>query len=270
MTRRDREARAVLEADRRSVGRGGAAVELDAEAACGARRGADQAVAVLHPPADARVDRLAHQPGGDEEGEDVAPEDALGQRHLAGADGEVDLVGAGELLGDLEAGVAAADHEHGPGRDGVGRAVGRAVELDDVAAQPLSDLRHARHLEGAGGDHDLVGPVRAVVELDDVAVAVAAHGLDAAVVLDRQREVARVLGEVGDDLVAGGVVVRVAREGEPGEAVVADGSEQPERLPAAAPRRGGAVGGLEDGEPPALLGEVVADGEAGLAARRSR
>ena len=67
------------------------------------------------------------------------PKEALGQRRLAGADGEVDLVGAGELLGDLEAGVAAADHEHGTGRDRVGRAVGRAVELHDVAAEPISD-----------------------------------------------------------------------------------------------------------------------------------
>jgi hypothetical protein len=92
------------------------------------------------------------------------------------------------------------------------------------------------------------------------------HGADAAVVLDRQVEAAGVLGEVGDDLVAGGVVVGVAGEREPGEAVVARGGEERERVPALAPGCGGSFGGVKDGEAAALLGEVVADGEAGLAA----
>jgi hypothetical protein len=59
---------------------------------------------------------------------------------------------------------------------------------------------------------DLVAEVGAVVDRDEVAVVVAVDGADAAVVLDRQVEAAGVPGEVGDDLVARGVAVRVAGE----------------------------------------------------------
>ena len=53
--------------------------------------------------------------------EQVAPEQPLRQRGLARADGEVHLVRRGQLLGDLVAGVAPADHEDAaPG----GRSVG--------------------------------------------------------------------------------------------------------------------------------------------------
>ena len=80
---------------------------------------------------------------------------------------------ARELLGDLEAGVAATDDEHRPGRHVVGAAVRAAVEPDDVRVQALGHLGHARDLERAGGDHDLAGFVGAVVELDHVAVVAA-------------------------------------------------------------------------------------------------
>ena len=56
------------------------------------------------------------------------------------------------------------------------------------------DGRRERHLERAGGDHDLVGVVRSVGELDEEPAAVAgADGEDAAVELDRQLEVLRVV-----------------------------------------------------------------------------
>jgi hypothetical protein len=46
--------------------------------------------------------------------------------------------------------------------------------------------RRERHLDGPGGDHDLVGVVGAVGELDEEAASVACpHGLHAAVELDR-------------------------------------------------------------------------------------
>ena len=61
-------------------------------------------------------------------------------------------------------------------------------------------------------------------------------------------------------------MVGVAGERLAREAVVAGGGEQPQRVPALAPRGRGRVGGVEDREVAALLGEVVADGEAGLAA----
>ena len=127
--------------------------------------------------------------------------------------------------------------------------------------------RRERHLKRPGGDHDLVGLVGAVGELDEETAAVACpHGLHAAVELDRQLEPLRVVGEVGDDVVAPRVAVGVAWEVEPGQAVVAHGREQPQRVPAAPPRRGRLAGRFEDGEPTVLLGEVVADGQAGLTA----
>ena len=71
-----------------------------------------------------------------------------------------------------------------------------------LGVQAIGDLGHARELEGAGGDHDLVGLVGAIVELDEVAAIALPDGADAAAQLDRQLEVARVVGEVGDDVVA--------------------------------------------------------------------
>ena len=47
----------------------------------------------------------------------------LGQRRLAGADREMHRARARQLLGDLEAGVAAADHERRP--------VGQLVRVSD-------------------------------------------------------------------------------------------------------------------------------------------
>jgi hypothetical protein len=94
--------------------------------------------------------------------------------------------------------------------------------------------------------------------------AVSAQAVDAAPELHRQ--VAGVLGEVADNLVARRVVVRVARERPARQAVVARRGEQPQRVPALAPGGGRPVRGLEDREVATLLGQVVAGGEAGLSA----
>ena len=81
------------------------------------------------------------------------------------------VVRAGELLGDLEAGVASPDDQHRAGRN-VGRgSILAAVELHDVRVQSSSRFGYARALERAGGDHDAAGFVGAVVELDEVAIA---------------------------------------------------------------------------------------------------
>ena len=77
-----------------------------------------------------------HEAGGLQEAEQIAAEDPLRQRHLARPDGEVHLAGGGELLGNLEAGVAAANHEHPAGHVGR-RAVVGAVELHHVAGEVL-------------------------------------------------------------------------------------------------------------------------------------
>jgi len=262
----DIETVAVGEGDGRAGGVGAARVDRDAGLARGAGAGADQRLAVLHALADAGRDRGVHEAGGFEEAEQVAAEDPLWQRRLARADGEVHFAGAGELLGDLKAGVAAAHHEHPAVRQFAWRAVVGAVELRHVVGELLRDRRDARDLERSGGDHDLVGAQFAVDQLDAVAAVVGVERGDPAVELDGQREVTRVVEEVADDLVAGQIVVAVAGERQPGQAVVARGGEQPLRVPARAPGGRRRSARVEDRERSALFGEVVADRDAGLAA----
>ena len=175
-------------------------------------------------------------------------------------------MGAAELGGDLEPGVPAADHQHRSVGKAVRRAVRAAVQLQHVTAEVLRDRRRERHLEGPGGDDDLIGFVGPVGELDHEASVARADGPDAAVELDRQIEMSRVVGQVRDDIVAARVAVGLAGKREPGKAVVADGGEQLERVPASSPGGCRFAGGLEDREAASLLGEVVADREAGLAA----
>ena len=103
-------------------------------------------------------------------------------------------------------------------------------------------------------------------ELDEVAALPLADGADTAAQLDRQLEVARVVGEVGDDVVAARVASGSPGNARPGQAVVADRREQPQRVPALAPRCRQRVGRFEDRELPALLGEQVANRQAGVAA----
>ena len=128
---------------------------------------------------------------------------------------QVHVVRGGELLGDLKAGVAATDDEHRPGRDVPPRpAIRAAVELDDV---PVESIGHrgtgARNLERAGGDHHLVRFVGAVVELDHVAVIAPVERLRTGLSSSTgSSKLARVVGEVGDDVVAAGVRVRAAGE----------------------------------------------------------
>ena len=151
---------------------GGAGVDRDAGLAGGARAGADQRLAVLQALPDARAHGDVHQAGRGEEAEQVAAEDPLGQRRLARADGQVHVARAGELFGDLKAGVAAADHQHPSGGQVGGRRYVGAVQLHDLAGELARERGHARDLERAGGDHDLVGVQRAVGELDAVAAVV--------------------------------------------------------------------------------------------------
>ena len=81
----------------------------------------------------------------------------------------MDLVVARELLGDLKAGIAATDDEHRAIGDGIRRPVLGAVQLYHVWVEPIRDRGHERNLEGPGGDHDLLGCVSTVIELDSIA-----------------------------------------------------------------------------------------------------
>jgi hypothetical protein len=61
-------------------------------------------------------------------------------------------VRGGELLGDLEAAVAAADDEHGSSGDGGGGAVGAAVQLLELGIEAVGERRHEGHLKRPGGE----------------------------------------------------------------------------------------------------------------------
>src|SRR3954454_5697200 len=68
--------------------------------------------------------------------EHVAAQGALGQRGLAGANGQVDLVNANQLFGDLIARVAPADDDHRSVGQLLGPAVAGAVQLRDLRREP--------------------------------------------------------------------------------------------------------------------------------------
>ena len=176
------------------------------------------------------------------------------------------LVGAGELLGDLIAGVTAAHDQHRPRRDLLGVAVARAVKLQDLWTEALGDRGNHRHLERPGRDHHLLGGDCAVLQLDEVAAVVLADRANAAVELDKQLELLRVVAQVRDDLVAPGITIGIARERAAGQRVVAPRREQPQRVPALTPRRRMGRRRFEDREVAALSLEEVADGQAALTA----
>ena len=148
---------AVLEDHRAPRGADRAAVHGHAGALGGPRARADERVPGGEAAAELRVDALLEDPELAEPPEEVAPADPLRKRHLARSDGEMGLALGRELLGDLEAGVAAAHDEHGPVGELTGVAVAHAVGLKDGRVEVGGEGWHARHLEGPGGDDDLVG-----------------------------------------------------------------------------------------------------------------
>jgi hypothetical protein len=71
---------------------------------------ADQHLPLSQPTAESRLDGRGEESGLRQPPEEIAARDSLGQRLLPGTDRERDLVGRGELLGDLETGVASTDN----------------------------------------------------------------------------------------------------------------------------------------------------------------
>ena len=174
-------------------------------------------------------------------------------------------MGRRELLGDLEAGVPAADDEHGSLGHVARPPVAGAVCLPDVGVEVLGELGDERGLEWARRDDDLVGRDRPPVDLEDEALVLAGKPAHVAVELDRELEGLRVALEVLDHLVAGWVAVRVTRERQAGQSAVAARREERQRVPALSPRRGDGVTPLEDDEAASLPGQVVAHREPRLA-----
>ena len=231
-------------------------------AAGAARAAADEDVSVAQTAAERRPGGHAHHAAVVQDVEDVAAEQVLREWRLARADGEMDVVGRRQLLRELEAGVAATDHEDASFRQVVRRAVVGAVHVRDGEA--VGEGGAARDLERTGRDDDVGGAEAAAFKLELVAAVGGPQRVDPAVELHGQLEVAGVVGEVGDDLVPAGVVGRRGGERQAGEAVVARGGEQAQRVPAFAPCRRRRRRGVEDREALPALREVVADGEARL------
>ena len=231
-----------------------------------ARARADERVPGAQAAAELRVDALLEDSELAEPPEEVAPADPLRKRHLARSDREVGLAIRCELRGDLEAGVAAAHDEHRPVGELTGVAVADAVGLNDRRVEVGCEGGNARDLERPGCHDDLVGLNGcAVLKVKAEAAVLAPDGADLASELHGELEGLRVALEVGDHLVSAGIAVGVAGELEAGKAVVAPRREERERVPARSPRGADRVGGFEDDEAAALLCELVAHGQAGLA-----
>ncbi len=97
--------------------------------------------------------------------------------------------------------------------------------LEDVGIEALSDRRYARNLERTRRHDDLFAGVGPIVKLDEIPLRLAADHTYGAVQLDRQVEMTCIVRQVGNDVIAAGIPVRIAREGTPGEVVVPSGRE---------------------------------------------
>ena len=185
------------------------------------------------------------------------------------ADTQVDAAaGARQLVGDLGAGGAGADHQHGARWQLVGVAVGGGVHLRDAGVRRYQGRDDAA-LERSGGGHDIGGLDRADggfgVEAGAVGLAMQRGHGDAAA--DGGGDVGRVGGEIVRHLVARGKAVGVdAGDEEVGEAVVPSGAVGVQRVPAlGTPAFSDAVA-FQDKVGPAALAELGAHHQAGLAA----
>jgi hypothetical protein len=239
-----------------------------AKVAEGAAAGADDDVAAgAQPAGDAGVGGHGEEAGLRQPEEQVAAGDPLGQLGGPGADGDGHRLGGGEFGGDLQAGVGRADHEH-PAAAGQlgGIAVGGAVQLHHARVQACGEGGDVRELERAGGDHDLPGAQRAGRGAGgEGAVGVAVQPGHRGAQPHRQGEVPGVGGEVVGDVVLGGMGVGRGGERQARQRVVPGGTEQPQGVPAVPPRGADLRAGVDDEEAGAAGGEVVAEGESGLA-----
>ena len=101
------------------------------------------------------VDRLGEGAHLVEPPEDVeAAVAARDPRVVAGREGDV-ASGAGELVGQLDAGGGGAHHQHAALRKLVGVAVGAGRELGDRGGKPVGGAGHVRAVAPARGDDDL-------------------------------------------------------------------------------------------------------------------
>jgi hypothetical protein len=121
-------------------------------------------------------------------------------------------------------------------------------------------------VERSGGDHHLIGRVVAVLDLDVVPILGPPDRPDAAAQLNRQGEVPGIRSEVGRHVVAAGVAVRIAREGQAWQAAVASRGKQLQRVPPGAPGGRRVLSRFENRELATLPSEEVPDSKTRLAA----
>ncbi len=185
------------------------------------------------------------------------------------ANAEMDLA-AGEMqvLGDLAAGLSAADNQHRAFGQRLRVAVFGRMGLHDVSGQALRTAGDDRDLIAARGDHHLVGDVEPIGHVEREAVlSVAAQAFDRDPLQQRRVERGNERVDVVDDLIAQHEAVRIgALVREAGQLALPVGCHQAERVPAlGAPRVPGPLL-LEHHVVDAALSQMPADGQAGLAA----
>jgi hypothetical protein len=176
-----------------------------------------------------------------------------------------------QLLGDLAAGLTAADHEHRAGWKRGRISVVVDVQLKQPGGQRGSGGRPVGPLVGSGREHHAPGPQVALRGGEEEAVLPGAFdGLHLDALAERSADRLRVALQRGDDLVAGHVpvravpVVRIARE--------LDGPvwrDQAEAVPAIPPGLTDPAS-FEDHVLQSCFAQVVADGKAGLSAAHHR
>jgi hypothetical protein len=173
---------------------------------------------------------------------------------------------AASSSGDLEPGVPAADHQHRPRRQRLGVAVVGAVELGHRAVQLAGHRGDEGDLERSGGHHHLAGPVAGFAGADLEAFPDLPELGDLGVEPDRQVEGSCVGLQVVGHRVLGRVGVGRSRERHARQGVILGRREQLQRVPPGPPDLPQLRGGLQDHEPPALLGKVPGHRQPGLAA----
>src|SRR5439155_27253485 len=166
---------AAGEADGATVGADSTRPDCDAVALQITPARPDQGVAAPRAPADTGVDGLREQRELRQPPEEVAAEQPLRQRGLAGADREVNLTAAGQLLRDLEAGVAPAHYEHAAFGQIRGAPVADAVRLDDLSREGTGEGRHVRRLEWPRRHNHRVGSKRPAGRVEHETVRVLAQ-----------------------------------------------------------------------------------------------
>src|SRR5262249_10357492 len=159
-----------------------------------------------------------------------------------------------------------ADDQDPAGRYGRRVAVVGAVELADARVKPLGDGRDERNLEGSGGDYNLPGLPRLPCRpgaVDALASGERGHARARPYRhVEPRRGGLRVVGVV----VFAGVGIGGGGEGQPWQVVVLRWGEGPQGIPPRTPGSAALAGGVNDLESQSSLRQVVAHGQAGLAA----